>query len=190
MTDAFWDLWIVVPRWSEFQHYGDRDPTWIKVYTRLTSDDEWLGLTWAERGLLLGIWLEYARANGEIRTRNLRGTLGERVFKRHLERLNDAGFIGFSASKPLAIRYPRVRERDTPLPPSRGEPVENRNGVLSKKARRKLTGCRHVRGSHGFGYVRDPLGADRPPPDWPYDRPTDAEIDAALKTVQEQEANG
>lgn len=43
------------------------------------------------------------------------------------------------------------------------------------------TGCRHVRGEHGFGYVRDVLGTDRPPTDWPYARPTRAEILKALK---------
>jgi hypothetical protein len=45
------------------------------------------------------------------------------------------------------------------------------------------TGCREVRGSHGSGYVRSPLGTDRPPPDWPHPKPTREEIMAALEEL-------
>jgi hypothetical protein len=44
----------------------------------------------------------------------------------------------------------------------------------------RYTGCSLVRGSHATTHVRDPLGTDRPPADWPYDRPTRDEIRAAL----------
>jgi hypothetical protein len=42
------------------------------------------------------------------------------------------------------------------------------------------TGCRRVRGEHGAGHKYDPLGKDRPPPDWPHERPTHAEVAEAL----------
>ena len=47
----------------------------------------------------------------------------------------------------------------------------------------RYTGCRRTLGSHGTGYVRDVLGTDVPPPDWPHPRPTRTEISAAERTV-------
>jgi hypothetical protein len=45
----------------------------------------------------------------------------------------------------------------------------------------RYTGCRLVRGSHAFTHVFDPLGTDRPPNDWPHERPTIAAIRAAIE---------
>jgi hypothetical protein len=42
------------------------------------------------------------------------------------------------------------------------------------------TGCRLVRGTHGFAHKQDPLGMDKPPFDWPYERPTREQVAAAL----------
>ncbi len=44
------------------------------------------------------------------------------------------------------------------------------------------TGCRYVRGTHAFTAVYDVLGTERPPADWPHERPTRAMIAAELKT--------
>lgn len=122
--------WIVFPRWDGkdgFQHYKNRDPVWIKNYTRLTSSDEYLALSFADRGLLHGLWLEYARSGRALTrdTASLGRRLGQRVLSEQLERLNQAGFLTFSASKPLAPGYhdaspeKRREDRETPLPPSR-----------------------------------------------------------------------
>ena len=51
--------------------------------------------------------------------------------------------------------------------------------LLAEDAAVRYTGCRQTLGSHGIGFVRDPLGTDVPPPDWPHPRPTRAEIAAA-----------
>lgn len=98
------DGWIVIPNWRRFQHYKNRNPKWIKVYTELMSDPAFLGLTFAQRGLLISLWLEYARSRHAIKmhTSTIARQLGERVFTAQLEALNDAGFIEVSASKPLA----------------------------------------------------------------------------------------
>jgi hypothetical protein len=53
---------------------------------------------------------------------------------------------------------------------------------------RRYTGCRLTVGSHGHGYVFDPLGMDMPPPDWPHPRPTRAEIKAALVAAEQASA--
>lgn len=105
------ERWIVIPNWREFQHYKNRDPNWVKVYTRLLSDDDWLSLSFHVRGVLVGLWLAYARSDGQLRgstvtlTRQLGGGVGQRVTTRDLDSLNHAGLIEFSASKPLALRY-------------------------------------------------------------------------------------
>jgi hypothetical protein len=95
------DTFISVPNWTKFQHYKDRSPSWIKVYTDLNSRDEWLGLTWGQRGLLVTAWLEYARSATHLRSETLRrlgSSAGSRYFQRDLEALNHAGFLLFPAS--------------------------------------------------------------------------------------------
>jgi hypothetical protein len=95
------DTFISVPNWTKFQHYKDRSPSWIKVYTDLNSRDEWLGLTWGQRGLLVTAWLEYARAATHLRSETLRrlgSSAGSRYFQRDLEVLNHAGFLVVAAS--------------------------------------------------------------------------------------------
>lgn len=51
------------------------------------------------------------------------------------------------------------------------------------------TGCRYVRGTHAMSAKYDPLGKDKPPSDWSYERPTREEIGAALvdrESVQQE----
>lgn len=105
------ERWIVIPGWDKFQHYKDRNPAWIKVYTELESRDEWRQLTLAERGLLVSIWLEYARSNSPLRASDLHALVSAPTRTQHLEALNHAGFIEVSASKPLAQRK-RQREKN------------------------------------------------------------------------------
>ena len=107
MTD---EQWIVVPNWDKFQHYKDRRPVWIKVYTELVHKDEWRRLSNAECGLLVRIWIESALGDGQISTRSLREVCGKSFRTEHLASLNHAGFIALSDSKPLARRYHRDRE--------------------------------------------------------------------------------
>ena len=104
------ELWIVVKNWRRFQHYGNRSPPWIKLYTELNSDPNWLGLSSAARGMLVTIWLEYARSNEQLSARSVLGLCGKSARTAHLESLNEAGFIQLSASRPLA---PRARSRET-----------------------------------------------------------------------------
>jgi hypothetical protein len=74
------------------------------VYAELTSRDDWRRLTMAERGLLLTIWLEFAAGNGRVTLADLCKRCGTRVDSSYVRSLNHAGFIGLSASKPLALR--------------------------------------------------------------------------------------
>ncbi len=99
------DLWIVIPNWERFQHYKNRNPTWIKLYTELASDSEWDSLTLPQRGLLVTIWIEYASSRGRVRIENVRRRVGISFRNASVEALNHAGFIELSASKPLALCY-------------------------------------------------------------------------------------
>ncbi len=119
------DGWIEIPRWDEFQHYKNRDPVWIKNHRGLLHSDAYMGLTLHQRGVLHGLWLEYAASGRQVRdsTATVSRQLGERVTRPTLDALNHAGFITYSASKPLAQRYHDAsleeresREEQTVLP--------------------------------------------------------------------------
>ena len=110
-------LTIIVPRWNEFQHYKDREPKWIKVYTRLHSDDSFLELTGHQRAVLIGIWVEAARSG--VRTRDTpelqqswlrvsRESLARRlalaIKMRDLKAIETQGFIQIMLANQLAER--------------------------------------------------------------------------------------
>jgi hypothetical protein len=181
--------WIVIPNWGEFQHYRDRDPTWIKTYVRLLHDDDYLRLTAHQRAVLHGVWLAYASSNGQLRasTSSLTRQLALRVASRQLDALTDAGFIEISASRPLSLARSREAEaeRDNPLPPSQSAKGDQLNGSKphrpTAKELRRYTGCRATRGSHGAGFAHDPLGMDKPPKDWPHPKPTRRDVELALE---------
>lgn len=46
-----------IKNWKEFQHYKDRDPKWIKLYTKLLNDDEWFNLDPKHTKVLVMLWL-------------------------------------------------------------------------------------------------------------------------------------
>ena len=152
------DQWIVIPNWGKFQHYKDRNPPWIKLYTELAKKDEWQRLTLHQRGVLVTIWLEYALTSGQVSVRSLSGNpqLGLRVSSVQLKALSDAGFIALVASKPLALAHAREET----------ETETERKPTKKKAPRVKVTGWRMVRGSHGMTFLPDPFGTDKPPSEW------------------------
>jgi hypothetical protein len=58
--------YLQVRKWADFQHYRDRQPTWIKLYRKLLTDYEFQRLTDAERGQLVMIWLLAAELDNKI----------------------------------------------------------------------------------------------------------------------------
>lgn len=116
------ERWIVVRNWERFQH---RDaarssvPPWIKLHTQLLSDEAYLELSVGRRAMLVGIWLEYARTRRRLPddTATLTRRLAQRVLRADLEALNDAGFIGFSASNDAGRLAGLEKSREeNPLP--------------------------------------------------------------------------
>jgi hypothetical protein len=157
--------WIIVRNWGRFQHYRKRRPVWIKVYTDLSTDADWLELTDAERGLLVRIWIEYARLDGVLDVHQMGTQMSTRrasrwTLRSRLDSLCRAGWISIVASKPAGIASttlaPETEVRDRPP-----KKVPNR--------RPKITGWREVRGSHGVSHIRDPFGTD-PAPTWEHGR--------------------
>ena len=117
------DLFIIVPKWEQFQHYKGRDPVWIKVYTKLLHDSSYMQLSLASRGLLQMIWLHYAASSLVLRVRDVRALVGpHRGIGLQLKSLRDAGFIDLSASRLLAAKKEKEEEKeeDSPLPPTGG----------------------------------------------------------------------
>jgi hypothetical protein len=110
--------WIVIPNWDEFQHYKDgRDPFWIKSYVKLLHKDEYMDLTFHQRGVLHGLWITYARSGRQLRdnTATLTRQLGHRVMRRDLEALNHAGFIQFQSRPSLSKSKSKSK---TPISPN------------------------------------------------------------------------
>lgn len=109
--------WIVIPNWDRFQHYKDRDPLWIKLYTELLDKYEWQRLSFADRGLLSTAWLAYAGSNGVLHVSRMVALCGAHAnaygnLDKALKRLNDAGFVQLVASKPLSLARSREKRRE------------------------------------------------------------------------------
>lgn len=106
--------WIIVNNWDRFQHYGDRrQPPWIKLYLALLHDDGFQTLSSSDRSALVQLWMLYAMTGRRVRddTSKLSRATGQRFTKATLERLNHAGFITISASKPLATKEVEVEKK-------------------------------------------------------------------------------
>jgi hypothetical protein len=120
------DDWIVVQKWERFQHYKRRKPSWIKVYTDLLDNPQYLALSMASRGLLQVIWCAFASENGRIRVKDVARFCHRSASIPQLESLYHAGFIDFSASTPLALSTEVEKEKESPSPLT-----SNGNGDLS-----------------------------------------------------------
>jgi hypothetical protein len=132
MTD---DVWIVVPNWQKFQHYRDRSPTWIKLYSELTHKHDWQQLSFADRGLLVTAWLAYASSDGVLHVSRMVALCGAHAnaygnVTKGLKRLSDAGFLELVASRPLAL----ARSREKKLREEKKEPVAHARKSTPKPA--------------------------------------------------------
>jgi len=60
--------YLKIKNWDKWQTYrSDRgQPPWIKIHRRLMRDPEWVSLSDAERGQLVGMWLLAADRDGVI----------------------------------------------------------------------------------------------------------------------------
>lgn len=54
---------IRIPKWSEFQHYKNRNPPWIKLHRQLLNKRGWRGLDPFAAKLLVEVWLVASETN-------------------------------------------------------------------------------------------------------------------------------
>lgn len=57
---------LFIKNWSEFQHYKDRNPPWIKLHRALLDDYEFAQLPDLSKGHLMLIWLFASQNDGKI----------------------------------------------------------------------------------------------------------------------------
>jgi hypothetical protein len=109
-----------VTNWDQYQHYKDRDPTWIKLYARLLDDYAFATLPDNGKWHLIGIFLLASKQGNRIPgdPRWVRKKIAART-RVDLETLLAAGFIEEDASDPLA-------EAEQPASPEKEEETEER----------------------------------------------------------------
>lgn len=116
---------IAIKNWEKFQHYSDRDPTWIKLYRDVLTTEAWVLGTDISRLLQIAITLLAARYKNAIPNRYdlikkvASLDFSEQLFKKALEHLSTQNFLEIqcveqSASDVLAPCYAREEK-------SRGE---------------------------------------------------------------------
>lgn len=114
---------LQVKNWAQFQHYGNRNPIWIKVYLSLLDDYDFSKLTDAEAGQLVKVWLFAAKSK-------VKGTIpydAEWVAKQvnatgplDLDRFVDLGWLADEDTPENAL----ARSGNTALAQSEGYPDE------------------------------------------------------------------
>jgi hypothetical protein len=92
-----------VTNWDQYQHYKDRDPTWIKLYARLLDDYAFAALPDNGKWHLIGIFLLASKQGNRIPgdPRWVRKKIAART-RVDLNALLAAGFIEEDASTVLA----------------------------------------------------------------------------------------
>ena len=119
------DRWIIIPNWDKFQHYGyHQRPPWIKVYTALNSDPKWEALTLGQKGLLVVIWLEYARSSRELTLKAVAKQAGRSHKAGAIKALETAGFIRLASRPEVEV------DKEPPYPHSEGRAKPSPNGAV------------------------------------------------------------
>lgn len=99
---------LAVRNWDKFQHYKNRGPVWIKLYTELLDRPEWLALSEVARAQLVGCWMLAAKRGNVLpaRTADLRVLIGAHSAVR-LDELLAGGWLEYqeaAASKDASSR--------------------------------------------------------------------------------------
>jgi hypothetical protein len=58
--------YLTVKNWKEFQHYGKRNPPWIKLHRAVTDDYAFCLLPDVAKAHLMLLWLYASHNNGQI----------------------------------------------------------------------------------------------------------------------------
>lgn len=140
---------IRIRNWEKFQHRdatrSDLTPPWIKDYTRQLSDEDYLDLTFHQRGILHGLRLEYARAGRDLpdSTATLTRRLGQRVMRRDLTALNHAGFIEYvpaQGQQPAGLEPNLTEPNQTQRPGDNESREETSTALIAPPTAQNLLG--------------------------------------------------
>jgi hypothetical protein len=127
---------LAVKNWSEYQHYRDRSPAWIKLHKRLLDDRDFHCLPVASRALAPMIWLLASEHEGgklpfDLEMFSFRLRQSEKEIESAINPLIDKGFLILEEfdSAPLVIglqdAIPRREEkRRDASSENRSQPVE------------------------------------------------------------------
>jgi len=57
---------LTVKNWNKFQHYGKRNPPWIKLHRALLDDYDFCALPDVSKAHLILVWLYASQNNGRV----------------------------------------------------------------------------------------------------------------------------
>lgn len=125
---------LQIRNWSEFQHYKDRDPPWIKLHFKIMSSEDWVQLEDGLKAAMIVCMLVASRNFGKLPNNpDYIKRVGYLKRRPNLNALIKSGFLEIvlaDASKvaqALADARPETetyrKEKESPLPPS-GESVK------------------------------------------------------------------
>lgn len=158
-------LWIWVKNWERFQPRSDRPGLpWLRIYTTLLDDGDWLTLSSDDRVVLLTIWCQTQKlgsglVEGDLKRLCALSNVGWSPRSRNLERLVQAGFIELSTTK--------------------GTPADHQNGGLEE--RRDPTGLKKRKEENARAATATNGGASRSEDDPPH--LGDTELAAHLERI-------
>lgn len=59
-------IFLTIKNWNTFQHYGKRNPPWIKLHRAILDDYAFCALPDASKGHLILLWLYASQNNGTV----------------------------------------------------------------------------------------------------------------------------
>lgn len=112
---------IRVKNWSEFQHYKDRSPPWIKLSTSLFQDYDFSSLSDASKLLAICIWTLASRykdpqaglVHDDINWIKNQCGLGDMVTEKNLKELENKGFISRASTMLAECKQNAIPETET-----------------------------------------------------------------------------
>jgi hypothetical protein len=119
-----------VKNWSQFQHYKDRNPLWIKLYISLLDDYEFARLSDAQRGHLILIWTLASKTDGILP--NDAKWIGLRIGAKGKVGLSDFVSMGWLEETDNAVAEPRAVTEDGKPWGSRYVPAAMRDAILRR----------------------------------------------------------
>ena len=135
---------LKVRNWSEFQHYKDRNPPWIKLHFSLLSSADWVMLDDASKLLAVVCMLIASRKEGQIDGSEAGLAYIQRVAylskKPNIKPLIECGFLedASGCKQMLADARPEERQRrdrgETETDPGASAPLVRINGKHKKSS--------------------------------------------------------